>query len=56
MWVKLMKKVVRQIDNRNRITLPPEILKQLGLESGDFVILKNTDGNIQIVKAKVVEG
>ena len=30
----------RQIDNRNRITLPPELLKLLDLKPGDEVFFK----------------
>ena len=51
-----MKKLLgkpRQIDNRNRITLPPEILKLLDLKPGDEVYFKIKDNNITMGKALV---
>ncbi|KYK26860.1 hypothetical protein AYK20_08565 [Thermoplasmatales archaeon SG8-52-1] len=43
----------RQIDNRNRITLPPEILKLLDLKPGDEVYFKVKGNNITMGKALV---
>lgn len=43
----------RQIDNRNRITLPPEILKLLNLKPGDEVYFKIKEGKIIMGKALV---
>lgn len=43
----------RQIDNRNRITLPPELLKLLDLKSGDEVFFKVREGKIIMGKALV---
>ena len=43
----------RQIDNRNRITLPREILKLLDLKPGDEVFFKISEGKIIIGKALV---
>ena len=43
----------RQIDNRNRVTLPPELLKALDLKSGDEVFFKIIDKKIIMGKALV---
>jgi len=43
----------RQIDNRNRITLPPKILKLLNLKPGDEVYFKIKDKKIIMGKALV---
>ena len=43
----------RQIDNRNRITLPPEVLKLLNLKTGDEVYFKVNENKIIIGKALV---
>jgi AbrB family looped-hinge helix DNA binding protein len=43
----------RQIDNRNRITLPSELLKLLDLKPGDEVYFKLREGKINIGKALV---
>jgi AbrB family looped-hinge helix DNA binding protein len=43
----------RQIDDRNRITLPPELLKLLNLKPGDEVFFKLKDNKITIGKALV---
>jgi bifunctional DNA-binding transcriptional regulator/antitoxin component of YhaV-PrlF toxin-antitoxin module len=43
----------RQLDNRNRITLPPELLKLLDLKSGDEVYFKIKENKITIGKAIV---
>ena len=49
------KVVVRPIDDKNRITIPPELLKDVGLAQGDHVILKEVNGRIQVIKAKISE-
>lgn len=43
----------RQIDNRNRITLPGEILKLLNLKPGDEVFFKICKDKIIMGKALV---
>ena len=43
----------RQIDNRNRVTLPPELLNLLGLKPGDEVFFKINNSKIIIGKALV---
>lgn len=43
----------RQIDNRNRITLPPEVLKLLDLKPGDEVFFKVVEDKIMMGKALV---
>ena len=43
----------RQIDDRNRITLPPELLKLLNLKPGDEVFFKLKDNKITMGKALV---
>ncbi len=43
----------RQIDNRNRITLPYEILKLLNLKPGDEVFFKISKDKIIMGKALV---
>ncbi len=43
----------RQIDNRNRITLPPELLELLDLKTGDEVYFKVKDNKITMGKALV---
>ena len=50
--VKLLGKP-RQIDNRNRITLPPELLKLLDLKPGDEVFFKVNEDKIIMGKALV---
>ena len=50
--VKLLGKP-RQIDNRNRITLPPELLKLFDLKPGDEVFLKVDKDKIIMGKALV---
>ena len=50
--VKLLGKP-RQIDNRNRITLPPELLKLLDLKPGDEVFFKINENKIIMGKALV---
>ena len=47
--------VVRPIDDKNRVVIPPELLKEVGLAKGDYVILKKINGKIQIVKANITE-
>jgi bifunctional DNA-binding transcriptional regulator/antitoxin component of YhaV-PrlF toxin-antitoxin module len=43
----------RQIDNRNRVTLPPEVLKLLKLKPTDEVFFKVNEGKIIMGKALV---
>jgi bifunctional DNA-binding transcriptional regulator/antitoxin component of YhaV-PrlF toxin-antitoxin module len=43
----------RQIDNRNRVTLPPEVLKLLDLKPNDVVFFRIKDGKIIMGKALV---
>jgi bifunctional DNA-binding transcriptional regulator/antitoxin component of YhaV-PrlF toxin-antitoxin module len=43
----------RQIDDRNRITLPPELLKLLDLKPGDEVFFKLKENKITMGKALV---
>jgi bifunctional DNA-binding transcriptional regulator/antitoxin component of YhaV-PrlF toxin-antitoxin module len=43
----------RQIDNRNRITLPPEVLKLLELKPNDEVFFKLSEDRIIIGKALI---
>jgi len=50
--VKLLGKP-RQIDNRNRITIPPEVLKLLNLKPNDEVFFRVNDGKIIMGKALV---
>ena len=50
--VKLLGKP-RQIDDRNRITLPPELLKLLDLKPGDEVFFKINENKIIMGKALV---
>ena len=49
------KLLVRPIDDKNRITIPPELLKDVGLAQGDHVILKEVNGKIHIIKANISE-
>lgn len=48
--------IVRAIDDKNRVVIPPELLKDVGLIQGDHVILKRVDNRIQIIKANITEG
>ena len=43
----------RQIDGRNRVTLPPEVLKLLDLKPNDEVFFKVNEGRIIMGKALV---
>ena len=43
----------RQIDSRNRVTLPPEVLKLLNLKPNDEVFFKVNAGKIIIGKALI---
>jgi len=52
----MKKKTVRMIDDKNRVVIPPYLLKGIGLKQGDHVILKKTDNKIQIIKATITEG
>ena len=50
--VKLLGKP-RQIDSRNRVTLPPEVLKLLDLKPNDEVFFKVSEGKIIMGKALI---
>ena len=50
------KKIIRPIDDKNRVVLPPELLKEIGLEQGDYVIIKRINGKLQLIKANITEG
>ena len=50
--VKLLGKP-RQIDSRNRVTLPHEVLKLLNLKPNDEVFFKVEDGKIIMGKALI---
>ena len=55
-YIRKMEKLLgkpRQIDNRNRITLPPNLLKLLDLKPGDEVFFKLSDDKIVMGKALV---
>lgn len=43
----------RQLDNRNRITLPPKLLKLLNLKPGDEIFFKISEDKIIVGKALV---
>jgi len=43
----------RQIDSRNRVTLPPELLNLLKLKPGDEVFFRIENGKIIMGKALV---
>ncbi len=43
----------RQIDRRNRVTLPPEVLKLLDLKPNDEVFFKVNEGKIIMGKALI---
>ena len=47
--------IVRPIDDKNRVVIPPELLKDVGLIQGDYVILKKVNNKIQIIKASITE-
>lgn len=43
----------RQIDSRNRVTLPPEVLKLLNLKPNDEVFFRVSEGKIIMGKALI---
>ncbi|MCK5260838.1 MAG: AbrB/MazE/SpoVT family DNA-binding domain-containing protein [Thermoplasmatales archaeon] len=43
----------RQIDSRNRVTLPPEVLKLLDLKPNNEVFFKVNEGKIIMGKALI---
>ena len=43
----------RQLDNRNRVTLPPELLKLLNIKPGDEIFFKVEKDKIIMGKALV---
>ena len=48
-------KVVRQVNERNQVTIPPELLKQLAIRPGDLVHLSLQNGGIMLQPVEVVE-
>ena len=48
-------KLVRQVNERNQITIPPELLKQLAVRPGDLVHLSLQHGGILLQPVEVVE-
>jgi len=50
--VKLLGKP-RQIDSRNRVTLPPEVMKLLSLKPNDEVFFRVNEGKIIVGKALI---
>ena len=48
-------KPVRQVNERNQITIPPELLKQLAIRAGDLVHLSLQNGGIMLQPVEVVE-
>jgi len=51
----MKKKIVRIIDDKNRVVIPPNLLEDVGLKQGDHVTLKKMDNKIQIIKVKITE-
>ena len=47
--------IIRQVDDRKRITIPVEILEHLKAKEGDYLILKEVNGKVEIKKAKITE-
>ena len=43
----------RQMDDRNRVTLPPKVIKLLDLKIGDDIFFKLNDGKITMGKALI---
>ena len=48
-------KVVRQVNERNQITIPPELLRQLAVRPGDLVHLSLQQGGILLQPVEVIE-
>ena len=48
-------KSVRQVNERNQVTIPPELLKQLAIRPGDLVHLSLQQGGILLQPVEVVE-
>ena len=48
-------KAVRQVNERNQVTIPPELLKQLAIRPGDLVHLSLHNGGIVLQPVEVVE-
>lgn len=48
-------RVVRQVNERNQVTIPPELLKQLAIRPGDLVHLSLNNGGIMLQPVEVVE-
>ena len=43
----------RQMDDRNRVTLPPKVIKLLDLKIGDDIFFKLNSGKITMGKALI---
>ena len=48
-------KAVRQVNERNQVTIPPELLKQVAIRPGDLVHLSLANGGIMLQPVEVVE-
>ena len=48
-------KVVRQVNERNQVTIPPELLKQLAIRPGDLVHLSLQPSGILLQPVEVIE-
>ena len=48
-------KSVRQVNERNQVTIPPELLKQLAIRPGDLVHLSLQHGGIMLQPVEVIE-
>ncbi|GEM_PF-4447870 len=48
-------KVVRQVNERNQITIPPELLRRLEIQPGGLVHLSLVNGGIMLQPVDVVE-
>ena len=48
-------KSVRQVNERNQVTIPPELLKQLAIRPGDLVHLSLQNGGIMLQPVEVIE-
>ena len=48
-------RVVRQVNERNQVTIPPELLRRLTIRPGDLVQLSLHNGGIVLQPVEVVE-
>lgn len=48
-------KSVRPVNERNQVTIPPELLRQLAIRPGDLVHLSLQNGGIMLQPVEVVE-